>query len=557
MESFFTYLWKPAIIIAIFYGFYRLFLQKETYFQSIRYFLLSGIVLAIVLPFIIIPIYADISSIQLTQLTTNNLAASSSLVSESSINWMAVTFYSYLVATTIFLLRFISQLASIMMLILKNNRIKVDNYYFVEVDSDTSPFSFFNFIIYNPSQFTQTELDQILAHEKVHVHQHHSFDTLISNILISIQWFNPFAWLYKKEMGQNLEFIADEFAQKVSSSQQSYQQLLLKTSVPQFQMALANNFYNSLLKKRIIMLQSKKSNSRSQWKIALILPFLLVFVFTFNTKTIAQHKKVKKEFIEKNVEIIELLISKESSQDDLKKITKTFADKGLSVKFNGVKRNSNNEITAIKIDAKASNGKASASYASDNDEGINPIQISFDNDNNNLSIGSNDRNLGKAHVFSNKIHKFIKNNGQDHVFTIHEDDNDGTTKVWITKDGDTAKAIIKKMVIDIDKDHDSDEEHEIHIEMDTDGKEVKKEVYKIRSKKGDVKESKKEKIIVISDSENENPLIILNGKEISKEEMEDLDPDSIKMIDVLKGDKATEKHGDKGKNGVIIITTKK
>jgi len=525
------------------------------------------------------------TSIQLTPLMTNNLASNSSFVSESSINWMAVLFYGYLVVTTIFLLRFIFQLASIGILILKNNRIKVDNYYFVEVDSYTSPFSFFNFIIYNPCQFTQNELDQILAHEKVHVNQNHSFDTLISNLLIALQWFSPFAWLYKKEVGQNLEFIADELAQKVSHSQQAYQQLLLKTSIPQFQMALANNFYNSLLKKRIIMLQSKKSNSRSQWKIALIIPLLLVFVFTFNTKTIAQHKKVKKEFIEKNVEIIELLISKESSQDDLKEITKTFAEKGLKVKFGGVKRNNKDEITAIKIDAKATNGKASASYASDNDDGINPIQISFDNENNSLSIGSNDRSHGNAYFFSDKVNKISKHKGQDHVFTIRENDNDGTTNVWITKDGDTATVITKKMVIEmdedhdttkiwvhkdgdttkvitkkmlikIDEDHDSDEEHEIHIEMDDDGKEVKTEVIKIKSKKGDGKESKKEKKIVILDSENENPLIILNGKEISKKEMEELDPDSIKTVNVLKGDKATEKHGDKGKDGVIVITTK-
>ena len=104
---------------------------------------------------------------------------------------------------------------------------------------------------------------------------------------------------------------------------------------------------------------------------------------------------------------------------------------------------------------------------------------------------------------------------------------------------------------------DHEDIHEIIIEEDGNGKKIKKEIIKIKRSKGDGKESKKEKIIVISDSENENPLIILNGKEISKKEMEALDPDSIKMIDVLKGDKATETHGDKGKDGVIIITTKK
>ncbi len=554
MDALLTYLWKPAVIIMIFYGFYRFILQKETYFQTNRYFLLSGIVLAIVLPFIIIPIYVDIESSQLTQIIPNKFTTNSNLGSESSINWVVIASYIYLIVTIIFLVRLVNQFISLGFLILKNDRVKVGNYYYVETESETSPFSFFNYIVYNPAQFTQNELDQILAHEKVHVNQHHSFDTLITNLLIALQWFNPFAWLYKKEMEQNLEFIADELAQKISYSQQSYQQLLLKTSIPQYQMALANNFYNSLLKKRIIMLHKTRSNRKSQWKIALITPLLLAFVFAFNTTTIAQKKKVKKGFIEINVEIIELLISKESSGDDLKKVTETFAEKGLNVKFNGIKRNSKDEITAIKIDAKTSNGKASASYASDNDEGINPIQISFDNENNNLSIGSSDRGHGDAYHFSNKIIKNIKHKGEGHVFTIHEDDDDETTNVWITKDGDTTKVITKRMVIDIDKDHDSDEEHEIHIEMDDDGKEVRTEVIKITSKKGDGKGN----LVFISEGDNDNePLILVDGKEFTKKEMEELDPDKIAAMNVFKGKKAIEKYGEKGKAGVIVITTKK
>ena len=538
MEVLLNYMWKPAVIIMIFFGFYRFILQKETYFQTNRYFLLSGIVLAIVLPFIILPIYVDIESTQLTPIIPNEFTTSSNVFSESSVNWVAIASYIYLIVMIIFLIRFVHQFISLGFLILKNERIKVGNYYYVETESETSPFSFFNYIVYNPAQFTQNELDQILAHEKVHVNQHHSFDTLITNLLISLQWFNPFAWLYKKEMEQNLEFIADELAQKISFSQQSYQQLLLKTSIPQYQMALANNFYNSLLKKRIIMLHKTRSNRKSQWKIALIIPLLLAFIFAFNTKTIAQKKKVKKEFIEMNVEIFELLISKESSQDDLKEITKTFAEKGLNVKFNGIKRNNKDEITAIKIDAKASNGKASASYASNNDEGINPIQISFDNENNNLSIGSSDRGHGANYFFTDKGHNKIikhkiKGKGEHNVFTIHKnDDHDETTNVWISKDGDTTKVITKKMVIDIDQDHDSDEEHEIHIEMDDDGKEVKYRV--IKSKKGDGKG----KFVFISedddDDKNTITTYIVDGKKMSKEEFKKLDTDKIKTIEIKK-----------------------
>ena len=262
-----------------------------------------------------------------------------------------------------------------------------------------------------------------------------------------------------------------------------------------------------------------------------------------------------------------MLISKESSQDELKVVTKTFAEKALNVKFSGVKRNNKDEITAIKINAKATNGKASASYASDNDEGINPIQISFDNENNNISIGSSQgRHMSELHFSDGENHEnmkhHMKSDGKKMIFISKDGDNEGDEEdedinIWIDEKGDTTKIIKKKIMVKMNEGEDHEDIHEIIIEEDGNGKKIKKEIIKIKGSKGDGKESKKEKIIVISDSENENPLIILNGKEISKKEMEELDPDSIKMIDVLKGDKATEKHGDKGKDGVIIITTKK
>lgn len=535
MEHFLTYLWKSAAIIIIFYGFYRLFLIKETYFQSIRYFLLSGFVLATLLPILIIPIYVDVEPILLTKTVNNKIIPFTSSISDSTFNWMSIIYYSYLLITAFFLIRFIFQLASISYLIHTNNKLKVGKYYFVETRTNTSPFSFFNFIIFNPDQFTQSELDQILAHEKVHVNQKHSIDTLFSNLLVSLQWFNPFAWRYKNDMEQNLEFIADEFAHNSSYSKQLYQKLLLKTSIPQFQMALANNFYNSLLKKRIIMLNKKRSNRNSQLKIALIAPLIVAFVFLFNTEVISQQRKIKKEVVTVNVDVLELLITKQSSKDDLKEITNTFAEKGLTIKFNGLKRNNKNEITAIKIDAKTDDGKASASYAANDDEGINPIHISFDNENNNLSIGSNEKGHGDAYFFSNKIHnKMVKHKvkNADYTYSIHDNnDDEETTNVWISKDGDTTKVITKKLVIDIDKDHDSDEEHEIHIEMDDDGKEIKKEIIKI--KKGD---GKGNYVFISDDNDDKNTITtyIVNGKKMSKEEFKKMDKDKIKTIEIKK-----------------------
>ena len=53
------------------------------------------------------------------------------------------------------------------------------------------------------------------------------------------------------------------------------------------------------------------------------------------------------------------------------------------------------------------------------------------------------------------------------------------------------------------------------------------------------------------------PLFVVNGEEKSQEEINQMNPDNIASIRVLKGDDAEKSYGAKGKNGVILITTKK
>ncbi|MDY7394903.1 TonB-dependent receptor plug domain-containing protein [Aureibaculum sp. 2210JD6-5] len=291
------------------------------------------------------------------------------------------------------------------------------------------------------------------------------------------------------------------------------------------------------------MLHTRKSNRKSQWKFALILPLLLAFIFAFNTKTIAQQEKEEHKTIVKTVEIHAMVLAKNSNSDELDKISKSFAEKGLKVEFKGIKRNNDGEITAIRIDAKARNGKTSAAYAADDNEGINPIKIEYDNKNNSLSIGSSDGKHTNAYAFSKKGKKKIikqKGKGKSYVFISDDDENEEhtSTKVWVTKDGDTTKVETKKIIIEIEEDEDG--EHEDVYEVITDeGDEQKESKFKIRT------------------SGEEQPLYILNGKEITKEEMDKIDPDNIESINVFKGKKAEEKYGDKGKNGVVEIALKK
>lgn len=573
------YLLKASGIVVILFLFYIIFLKNETFFKSIRGYFLIGLIIAVSIPLIEIPVYIETVSNQISQLNYNNLTTYSNVL-ENTFDWIQFLTFTYLVGVTIFSLKFLIQLFSLAFLLSKNTLNKKGNYYFIETTKEISPFSFFNIIIYNKEQFTRNELEQIINHEKAHVLQWHSLDTILAHLLVITLWFNPFVWLYKKAVQQNLEFLADSYAIQLSKNQKLYQFTLLKTCGANYCTEITNNFYNSLIKKRIIMIHKSKSNNKSQWKYILLIPIFLAFVMTFNTKIVAQEKKL----IEVEELIMDLIINKSSSDASLTQEAANFKNEtNINLSFKGIKRNSNDEITAIKIDAKGDDLKAS--FQNSGNESIQPIKIAYDSKNNSISIG----NLQEVHEnhFSYTIHDKDTNierkphNVEKYVMVT----SDGNTTSWTTKD-----TIIQENKVII-KSH-GDEEH-VWLSTDAHDGNVKIEVIEvkdveriinmtkgddienttieiIKSEDGKTKnihiikddghktiEHGAKKVMFLRDGEDGEPIIFLDGKEISKEEMEKMDTNSFESISVLKGESATKKYGEKGKNEVIVITKKK
>ena len=587
------YLLKASGIVVILFLFYYTFLRNETFFKSIRSYFLLGLLIVVSIPMVEIPIYIDQVTSQIS-LENFGAIASTQFIESQSFDWIQLLPFVYLLGVLIFSIKFLIQLISLGYLLAKHQLVKKGSHYFVETSKNISPFSFFNIIIYNSSQFSIEELDQIINHEKAHAIQWHSLDTILSHLLVISLWFNPFVWLYKKAVQENLEFLADAYAMRQANNQKHYQLTLLKTCGATYCTELTNNFYNSLIKKRIVMLHKDKSKNNSQWKYALLLPFLVAFVFTFNTKVIAQEKESKEvtATVEINAKIIELIIDKNTTKEGLDKIKQNFKDEeGLNITFKGIKRNSGNEITAIKIDVKGKD--VSASHYSNNSEPIKPINISYDLEKNSISIG-NEQKMHKSH-YTYTIHE---KDGKNIEVKKHKEgkyvffSTDGKKKTWTTK-GDKSKYIELKVISEGDEDgehvwvHKSDEDDNVKVEvieieegvhkikviekiehMEHPGEEHEIEIIKegdgenvfIIRKEGDkakkLKTIKKGDYIFIGD-DAENALIFIDGKESTKEAMKTLGKDKIDKIEILKGDKAIEKYGEKAKDGVIHITTKK
>ena len=290
-----TYLLKSAAILTLFYLIYVILLRKETHFKAHRIFLLSGVVGSFLLPLLYFTqtIYIDVPVMSELSPAPENITSMVAVSAEpvSTIDWWKVVILTYLIGCSFVLLRFVRQLFSLILLLHANPGRRYNGFRYVRITKQIAPFSFFNYIVYNPDLHDDHELKMILKHEQAHSFQWHSADIILANLLIVTQWANPLAWLYKKSVEENLEFLADNATVITVTSKKDYQLALVKASSAQNIPALTTNFYKSFIKKRIIMLNKRTSKKHHVFKVAAVLPLLAVFLWSFNVReTIAYNE---------------------------------------------------------------------------------------------------------------------------------------------------------------------------------------------------------------------------------------------------------------------------
>lgn len=291
MESILIHLLKSSIVLILFLGTYQLFLKRETFFATNRFFLLFGVLVATMFPFITLTktVYVNPTPIVNTAFIAITETASEAIVVPSPIfNWINLLIAIYTIGVICFGIRLVLQLYTIKS-IKKEAEITVEKeFYHVKTSKNISPFSFFKNIFYNPFQFSTSELNTIIKHEKVHARQLHSFDVLFIEIVLILLWFNPAIWWYKRIVKQNLEFIADAKTSSLVTSKKAYQYLMLKQATGNYSISIATPFFNSIIKKRIVMLNQNQSKRVNILKLLLVLPLLGVFLVGFNTKEVVK-----------------------------------------------------------------------------------------------------------------------------------------------------------------------------------------------------------------------------------------------------------------------------
>lgn len=199
-----------------------------------------------------------------------------------SVKWAAAIKWIYIVGLSIFLINFLVQFGILMYYRIKYPTLKDGKMTIVEMSGDKAPFSFLNMIYINPTKYDYDTYEQILAHEKIHITKWHSADIFLAELALIFQWFNPFAWYYRRVVEHNLEYLTDQEMLASGANAEVYQMNLLKVSVPELPLALSTNYNQSFLKKRIQMMNAKKSSAQSTWKYLFILPILGLTVSLMN-----------------------------------------------------------------------------------------------------------------------------------------------------------------------------------------------------------------------------------------------------------------------------------
>ena len=294
MNDALIYFLEVNIAIALFYLFYRLFFAGDTFWKTRRYYMLFSILLSFVYPFLSVeswlqkqePVQKLIVNYATLPEFTVTAVRETSIFSLGNIS-MAI----YGLVVLILLVRFILQLTSILRIRLHGTVKMVQNTRIIAIEKEVTPFSFFGSVFMNPELHNEHETKEILAHELTHVRQGHSFDVLVSELLSIVLWLNPATWLLKREIRQNLEFLADNKVIESGFDSQTYQYHLLQLSYQTPEHKLGNKFNVSPLKKRIIMMNQKKSAKASLLKYSLIVPLALALVVSSNAQTVINKAK--------------------------------------------------------------------------------------------------------------------------------------------------------------------------------------------------------------------------------------------------------------------------
>lgn len=301
----FLYFLKVTICWLVFYLVYSKFLSKETFFKTNRWYLLATLLLGAGIPLLeFLPIFQEDNPVVVYfQPISDGSFYVQSAVNEAVTNnvfdWNKLFLAIYMIGVAVCSTRFFIGLGKIYALYRKSEIIRKDNHILVLTNEPHLPFSFFQYMFWSKDlEMNDVDGQKIVTHEVAHVKGWHSIDVILLEIFSIIFWISPMVYFYKKSLKTVHEYLADAVVLQTTPTKK-YGHLLLRQSQSGLQVALANHFFHSQLKQRIVMMTRSKSRKEAIVKYLFALPVILLLLIAFSKKAaIANNENLTIENIE-------------------------------------------------------------------------------------------------------------------------------------------------------------------------------------------------------------------------------------------------------------------
>ncbi|MDR2854451.1 MAG: hypothetical protein LBV31_04030 [Prevotellaceae bacterium] len=513
MNTFFIYLLKSGIWIAVFWLIYWFFLRKEIFFRFNRLFLLAGLPAALLLPLWQITYRVNLV-LPIRESVLPDFSGAASVATVAHFDISTLLLWIYLSGVAIVLFRNLLGIAKIRRfisngIVSRHERVRV-----VQTALVSGSFSFFNYIfINNLLQISPKEKELIVEHEKVHVLQYHWVDLLMIQLVSALQWFNPFIYLYQKSIKENQEFMADRAVLEHGNSPAFYQAVLINNTFRSPIFELTNSFTHNKLN-RISIMKTTVNHPARKWASMLLIPALAIFLW------ISAKPAYSISFVNQAITL--------PANDTIKPKPliiidgKEYLDMAIDAITNFVNTENIDKIEVLK------DKSAIDIYGEKGENGVILITTKTLLPDNKIS--SNDANKELNIKSLNK-----QENSASPIGSIQMSDDTVTIR--------PAVAGKRFLVLDIDgNEYDSLKNNVLFDSND-----------KMILKYG-------ETTLIGSDiryipANDEKPLYIVDGVQLSS--LQNILPKDVLSINVLKNNTAIKKYGTIGKNGVIVVTSKK
>jgi TonB-dependent SusC/RagA subfamily outer membrane receptor len=579
MENFMLYLLKTSIWIAIFWLIYRFFLRNELFFRFNRIFLLSGLIASFGLAMCQFNYPVDIEYQPVSVFVNSQTAQIESVARH--FDWITITVSGIYLSGVVLLISYhLLGLYRIRKMMKKKVDNKAYGYKIIDTHNIKSSFSLFGYVFMDMRSGMSSDVEKqlILEHEKAHIEQKHWLDIVLAQIVCTLLWFNPFAWLYLSAVKQNHEYLADRSVLKQGHSPAVYNAVLVNSTfkVPVF--TLTNSFtYNKL--KRITMMKKNDLKPAKKLAVLFIAPAFLAFSWAF----------AKPEYHYSIVPIQEILsVDKAEKEDSVKVIgfgeirkVENLSDLIMTVKnIEKIKSMDSVENEAIHVKGKVldTEGKAIPGAVVVVEGGktgsVTDVSGNFEIKGLNLK--------GKVLAVSfveKETKKFTIDDGNtDIVITLNQEKKQDPVKIVRSENKITVEVDKTSVSLPVDSgklktplflidgqtasEEDVKKLQSVNIEdlsaLTPGALEGKSGVIIITTKKEtNEKAHADNKVTVLRvDDSKIKPFVLVDGQEYSGS-INSLAPEDIESISVLKNETATRLYGEKGRNGVILITTKK